>query len=148
MKALSIRQPWAYLIVNGIKDVENRTWHTDFRGRIYVHAGKSRSDIEGPIVEDLALRLDDQLLGNCLLGMATDSFTLGAIIGEVDIVDCVWNHKSKWRAIGQWQFVLANPVAYTQPIPCRGQLGFFCVSQIENKTDKLETEYSNTFRDR
>ena len=40
MKALSIRQPWAWLIVAGYKDVENRTWATDFRGRIYVHAGQ------------------------------------------------------------------------------------------------------------
>ena len=40
MKALSIRQPWAWLIVNAYKDIENRTWSTDFRGRVYVHAGK------------------------------------------------------------------------------------------------------------
>ena len=40
MKALSIRQPWAWLIVNGYKDIENRTWSTDFRGRVYVHAGR------------------------------------------------------------------------------------------------------------
>ena len=136
MKALSIRQPWAYLIVKGIKDVENRTWHTDFRGRIYVHAGKV-PDTHSPVF------VDDEGIPIEIL----DSY-YGAIIGEVDIVDCVWNHKSKWRAVGQWQFVLANPVVYTQPIPCRGQLGFFSVSQIENKTDKPETEYSATFRDR
>ena len=40
MKALSIRQPWAWLIVHGYKDVENRTWSTKFRGRVQVHAGK------------------------------------------------------------------------------------------------------------
>ena len=136
MRALSIRQPWAHLIVNGIKDVENRTWHTDFRGRILVHAGKV-PDTHSPVfVDDEGIPIE-----------IPDSY-YGAIIGEVDIVDCVWNHKSKWRAIGQWQFVLSNPVAYTQPIPCRGQLGFFSVSLIENKTDKPETEYSNTFRDR
>jgi hypothetical protein len=39
MNGLSIRQPWAWLIVNGHKDVENRSWHTDFRGRVYVQAG-------------------------------------------------------------------------------------------------------------
>ena len=41
MKALSIRQPWAWLIVHGHKDIENRTWTTSFRGRLLVHAGKS-----------------------------------------------------------------------------------------------------------
>ena len=38
MKALSIKQPWASLIAHGIKDIENRTWKTNFRGRIYIHA--------------------------------------------------------------------------------------------------------------
>ncbi|HTV55212.1 MAG TPA: ASCH domain-containing protein, partial [Terriglobia bacterium] len=38
MKALSIRQPWAWLIVNGFKPIENRSWNTNFRGRILIHA--------------------------------------------------------------------------------------------------------------
>lgn len=38
MKALSIKQPWASLIAHGIKNIENRTWKTHFRGRIYIHA--------------------------------------------------------------------------------------------------------------
>ena len=38
MKALSIRQPWAWLIARGVKTVENRTWATNFRGRFYIHA--------------------------------------------------------------------------------------------------------------
>ena len=46
MKALSIQQPWAFLIVNGLKDIENRDWSTTFRGLIYVHAGKTL-DTEG-----------------------------------------------------------------------------------------------------
>ncbi|MEI3544750.1 MAG: ASCH domain-containing protein [Alphaproteobacteria bacterium] len=37
---LSIRQPWAWLIVNGYKDIENRTWPTHFRGKVLIHAGK------------------------------------------------------------------------------------------------------------
>lgn len=40
MKALSIRQPWASLIVMGIKDIENRTWPTRHRGSVLVHAAK------------------------------------------------------------------------------------------------------------
>ncbi len=38
---LSIRQPWAWLIVNGYKDIENRTWSTRFRGKVLIHAGKN-----------------------------------------------------------------------------------------------------------
>ena len=40
MKVLSIRQPWAWLIMTGLKDVENRTWNTDFRGQFAIHASR------------------------------------------------------------------------------------------------------------
>lgn len=40
MKALSVRQPWAWLIVNGYKPYENRTWNTKLRGEILIHAGQ------------------------------------------------------------------------------------------------------------
>jgi ASCH domain len=39
MKALSVRQPWAWLIVQGFKGIENRTWQTSFRGTVLIHAG-------------------------------------------------------------------------------------------------------------
>lgn len=41
MKAITIKQPWASLIVHGIKDIENRTWLTHFRGRVLIHAAGS-----------------------------------------------------------------------------------------------------------
>src|SRR5437016_10859136 len=46
MKALSVRQPWAWLIVNGHKDIENRSWQTKFRGKLLIHAGQ-RFDPKG-----------------------------------------------------------------------------------------------------
>ena len=52
MKALSIRQPWAWLIVNGFKDIENRTWPTKFRGRVLVHASKGMTRDEYDDVAD------------------------------------------------------------------------------------------------
>ena len=41
IKVLSVRQPWAWLICAGFKDVENRSWKTSYQGRLYIHAGKS-----------------------------------------------------------------------------------------------------------
>ena len=38
MKALTIKQPWASLIAHGVKDIENRTWKTKYRGKILIHA--------------------------------------------------------------------------------------------------------------
>ena len=37
---ISVRQPWAWLIMNAGKDIENRTWRTDVRGRVLIHAAK------------------------------------------------------------------------------------------------------------
>ena len=42
MKVLSVKQPWAAFLVNGIKDIENRTRRTTFRGRILIHASKAQ----------------------------------------------------------------------------------------------------------
>ncbi|HHY88739.1 MAG TPA: ASCH domain-containing protein, partial [Chloroflexi bacterium] len=50
MKALSVRQPWAWLIAQGYKTVENRTWATNYRGPLLIHAGKkpdlTRSELD------------------------------------------------------------------------------------------------------
>ena len=46
MKAISIRQPWAWLVVHGYKDVDNRTWATKHRGPILIHAGKALDPCE------------------------------------------------------------------------------------------------------
>ena len=39
MRAITIRQPWAELILRGEKDVENRSWRTNHRGLLLIHAG-------------------------------------------------------------------------------------------------------------
>ena len=43
MKAITIKQPFASLIVEGIKDIENRTWKTNLRGRVLIHASASKT---------------------------------------------------------------------------------------------------------
>ena len=78
MKALSIRQPWAWLIVNGYKDIENRTWSTDFRGRIYLHAGKRVKTGDFPEQRDY-IRESGLIL--------PEEPPLRAMVGEVTITD-------------------------------------------------------------
>ena len=113
MKVLSIRQPWAWLIVQGYKDVENRTWRTEFRGDFLVHAGYI-FDGEGYdwVVEVMKIDLPEE-----------DTFERGGIIGAAEIVDCVKKYSSPWF-IGPYGFVLRNP----RPLPfvqMRGKPGFF-----------------------
>lgn len=61
MKALSIRQPWAWAILNADKDIENRDWRTNFRGRIAVHAAKTmtRDDYDATEPEGWIRCVDD-----------------------------------------------------------------------------------------
>lgn len=111
MRALSIRQPWAGLIVDGIKDVENRSRPTRVRGRIYVHASL-RPDL-GPEVLRLML--------------SRHQTQYGAIIGTVDIIDCVRNANSPWALPRMWHWVLADARPLRRPIPFMGQQRFFDV---------------------
>ena len=135
MKALSIKQPWARMICLGLKDIENRDWSIKFRGRIYVHSGlKSERHIVWPNMEHLAIKAGviNTLKWEEFANWWADDYYdndpeesgSGAIIGEVDITNCVDKSDSPWF-VGKYGLVLANPVLYDKPIPYRGQLGFF-----------------------
>lgn len=118
-KALSIMQPWAALIVHGVKDVENRSWSTRFRGPVLIHAGKSyddmaQDDVDGGIhpVTGAELDLPDGV-----------TFPTGGIVGTAEIVDCVTASRSPWF-VGEYGFLIRNarPLPFR---PCKGALGFF-----------------------
>lgn len=136
MKSLSIKQPWASLIASGIKDIENRTWKTKFRGRIYIHAS---ADLKLLKKTGNELYTKEQWLATPARLTSVSS----AIIGEVDIVDCVINHESIWaektfmyeyneesgeKPIGKpiYNWVLANAKLYDKPIlNVKGKLSFW-----------------------
>lgn len=116
--ALSIRQPWAWLIVNGGKDVENRDWSTSFRGPIYIHASKGMTGEEYDYAHFFAHKLGISIPHQSQLER-------GGIIGKARIVDCVRESTSPWF-FGAYGFVLdhAEPLPFR---PFKGQLGFFRV---------------------
>ena len=120
MIALSIRQPWANLILKAGKDIENRCWPTKFRGRILIHAAKGCTHAE---LED-ALYFAAEACGT---RYTVDLKTIprGGVIGSVEIIDCVSASTSPWF-VGEFGFALRDP----QPLPFtpwKGQLGFFDV---------------------
>lgn len=118
--ALSVRQPWAWAILNG-KDVENRSWRKpnpglNFRGRVALHAsgGMTRDEYEDA---------SDTIIG--ILGHCPPAHELqrGGIVGSVEIVDCVRVWSSPWF-FGPVGLVLRDP----RPcgfIVATGALGFF-----------------------
>jgi hypothetical protein len=107
MKIISIKQPWASLIIDGarnvhtgsidFKDIENRDWRTHHRGPTLIHASL-RYDHDGTDADTMRRRFGIEL---------PKRLPQGGIIGVVDIVDCVEDHHSKWF-VGRYGFVLEN----------------------------------------
>lgn len=145
MKCLSIRQPWAGLIVLGLKDIENRTWGTSYRGEIAIHAGKRMDD---DMAEDLdhkrtmnpferiRVRLWDRVFADGYNDWRQHpAFARGAIVGTAHIVECKEKPASAqaatvefWGQEGAIWWRLDRAKTLTEPIPWRGRLGLFNVS--------------------
>lgn len=115
--ALSIRQPWAHLVVEGIKHVENRERRSRYVGPLLIHAGKQ------PDLESV------RWVNFTLIGLGRDalppveSLPRGGVVGRVDMTGCVVAHDSPWF-FGPFGYLFAR----AQPLPfyaCNGRLGFF-----------------------
>lgn len=130
MKAISIKNPWPYLIAWGIKDVENRTLRTHYRGRFYIHVSQKwdkRIREMSLLFTKKQFESMDHITTNKLIhpNLQTDMVT-GAIIGEATIVDCIHNSKSIWAEKDKWHFILEDQVLYDKPIlDVKGQQTYF-----------------------
>lgn len=129
MKVLTIKEPWASLIINGYKKYEFRSWKTNYRGKILIHAGKS-------IEKDMLIKFKNYNI-ECYKG---------AIIGEAFLTDCILvdddfenklleidpivygreNHEMKYA------FKLENIVKYENPIYINGKLGLWNYERNDN----------------
>ena len=123
MKCLSVRQPWAWLIIHGGKDVENRTWSTDYRGPLLIHASKGMTKME---YIDAREYIHEYIEKDIRLPNIEDLLR-GFIIGKVNMIGCFDHLDSEWQNPGCYGFLLENPEAI-EPIPYKGQLGFFNVN--------------------
>lgn len=137
-KVLSVKQPWAYLICSGIKDIENRRWKCPQKyigQRVLIHASGTAAKEPYMLFNDA----QTDCIGDRIMDVIASYHTRSAIIGSVEIVDCVINHQSIWaekshyevnlalhplRPIYNW--VLANPILFDKPIlNVRGNLSFW-----------------------
>jgi len=132
MKALSIRQPWAWLIVNGFKDIENRTWRTHKVGTILIHAAKKVDIVDWSQVK--IMMGNGKEFERLLIERDREEYT-GGIVGKADIVDCVDHYSSDWF-FGPCGFVLKNQ-SVLPFYPCRGKLSFFEVDYPDNDLEKI-----------
>ena len=110
---LSIQQPWAWLIIEGHKPIENRNWYTPFRGKFYVHASKRfNEEAYYWVKSNFPISLPRM-----------DEFERGVVLGSVDLTKVISHSNNPWFS-GRFGFVLIDPKK-VDPFPARGQLGFF-----------------------
>jgi hypothetical protein len=122
VKAISIRQPWAELILQGRRTIEPRTWQKNYRGRLVVHASQTVGD-EACVA----------------YGLDPARVVRGALIGTVELVDILPLDERGWEALRDqhlslrdfpgpmfgWR--LEDPQRLPQPIPMRGRMSLFNV---------------------
>jgi hypothetical protein len=118
-KALSIRQPWAWAIIEGFKDVENRRRRTKYRGPLFIHAGLREDHLGWLALDRMGIDFPDEV-------------ELGGIIGVVDLVDCVQEQESPWAMDGCYHFLLKNPRSLPF-VPMPGRLGIFNVEVARSR---------------
>jgi hypothetical protein len=111
VKALSVRQPYAALLVTGAKRAEYRSWSTHYRGPLLIHAAKGEPwDVEDPALVEALASTDPVLVAR-----------RGAIIGRVTVTGCRW--------VGDdWAWDVVDPIIFERPIPWRGAPSIFDVA--------------------
>ncbi len=110
IRVLSVQQPWAWLICFGEKDVENRTWTTNYRGLLLIHAS-------------LTIDLDAVAMMRTRGVWVPENYITGAIIGRANLVDCVSYSASPYFC-GPNALVLDRRAGL--PVyRCRGKLGLW-----------------------
>jgi hypothetical protein len=143
MKCLSVSQPYAFLIVQGKKTIELRTWNTRFRGEFLIHA-----PLKVKTKECKRLGIDEKKLDT------------GVIIGRAEIYDVKAyktqneiksDYKKHWASREffdyRYGFLLRGAKKLKVPIPYKGALGFFEVklngkiNRKEIKTELFDEEY-------
>jgi hypothetical protein len=113
--ALGIRQPWAELILRGVKTIEVRSQDTKVRGAVYLYSSKKPADVEPAVAAAREY------------GIEPDELPMGVIVGTVDIVDSAPCRPADAAAscvpgsylTGRFGWTLANPVRFDEPLTVR-----------------------------
>lgn len=123
MKVLSVREPYASLIASQIKTIETRSWKTNYRGEIFIHACITKNKIKDEIKH-----------------LIPDNLMYGYILCKANLVDCIYmdeefikktkstNHNNYICGryeIGRYAWVLDNIEILPKPIKAKGQLGIW-----------------------
>lgn len=109
---LSLYPEWAWAIMHAGKVVENRSWRTSYRGTLLIHASAKRSSHEALESARSLLCARSKLRPRDL----PDEFPSSAILGAVELVDCVRDAKSSWAEAEAVHWLLRGARALPRPI--------------------------------
>ena len=118
MKMISIRQPYAWAVIFGGKDIENRTWTTNYRGLLAIHASK------GGTVEEYEDNYRKHVRKHKLEPPKFSQAQRGGIIGIVELTDVVTKHSSRWFKRRWFSVNYGLVLEHPEPVdfyPCAGQ---------------------------
>lgn len=127
MKVVSIIEPWASLIKEKVKYIETRSWKTNYRGKIYIHASLKK------------VPKKDERINNLITLLKDKDFKYGHIIAEATLVDCIYmdedfiskikNNNQEYicgeYSIGRYAWILEDIKELSKPIPAKGYLGIW-----------------------
>ena len=138
LPCLSIRQPWAWAILNAGKDVENRTWSTNYRGPLLIHAAKgcTRDEYEDAVdsIDAATFAWSDATID--VPGLS--ELPRGGIVGCARVTDIYGpdNRRSIWHNPGcyAWKLECVTPLAFRG---LRGALGLFIVELVPSEVMAL-----------
>ncbi len=121
VKAISVRQPWAWLILNAGKDVENRTWRPNVRGSVFLHASGNMTPKDYEHGRDFAATLGIKI-------PEPSELERGGIVGAFNL----WSVAEPGEPVSRWHFPEQYAIRLNTPTPLRfrrmhGRLFFFDV---------------------
>jgi hypothetical protein len=127
MKSLSLLEPFASLIKENIKCVETRSWKTNYRGELYIHASLKKVSKKDERINELVNLLKDK------------EFKYGNIIAKCKLVDCIYmdesyvndivnnkiEHMCGMYSVGRYAWILEDIEMLKDPIEIKGKLGIW-----------------------
>lgn len=131
MKALSVKEPWATLILRHGKTTENRSREMKYRGPLVICASKCPDRIAA---EDWVWWLKQQGLALPSIADLLKESKPGMALGLVDVIGCDREIKTPWDELDQWHIRLENARPFPSPFSQKGQLGLFEVWDSKVRT--------------
>lgn len=134
MRCLSVKEPFASLIKEGVKKIETRSWKTNYRGEVYIHASLKK------------INEKDERISNLLMLIPNVDMQYGKIICKCRLIDCVYmsdefvekmkNNDQEYLCgyyeVGRYAWILELLEVLDEPISARGKLGIWYYSNINN----------------